>query len=218
MQPVHRYRHFCLIARALEVVGERWGLLIVRDLLETDQRFSDLSRSCAGITPRQLTARLRQLEEAGIVQRHSKPGQREVWYRLSSRGRDLKPVVDGLLLWGMRHAPEPPLPDEPVRPYHVMNGTRLWLGVNRPAVKSSTVWSWRFPKEPYTLRFDGSVWSLSSGDDPQADVGIETTPRRWAEFVTVRHGSREADPALKLDGRPKRIREFKAAFGLTDEP
>src|SRR5437764_4756011 len=104
------YRHFCMMARTLEVVGERWSLLIVRDLQLGAQRFTDLANSLDEITPTRLTNRLRQLEAAGIVVRESPAvGGREVWYRLTNAGRDLGPVVDALTLWGIEHAREPPL-------------------------------------------------------------------------------------------------------------
>jgi len=210
----HRYRHFCPMARALEAVGERWGLLIVRDLVEGELRFTDLQRSCAEITPRQLTTRLRQLEQSGIVSRTSEAGRREVWYRLTAAGRDLTPVVDGLLLWGLRHLPEPPDPREPVRPYHVLNGTRLWLGAAAPPVKSPVVWSWRFPGEPYTLRFDGILWRLAAGEDPRADVVVDTTPHAWAALVTGARRARPGPGSLHLSGKPKRVKEFTAVFGV----
>src|SRR5712664_3149886 len=64
-----RYQHFCPAARALETIGERWSLLIVRDLLGGPRRFSELRRSLAAITPKWLSARLRALEADGIVTR-----------------------------------------------------------------------------------------------------------------------------------------------------
>ena len=73
------YRHFCMADRTLEMVGDRWTLLIVRDLLLGERRFTDLQRSLHDITPTPLTGRLRQLESAGIVIRDdSRPG-RDVW-------------------------------------------------------------------------------------------------------------------------------------------
>jgi DNA-binding HxlR family transcriptional regulator len=215
MQLDHRYRHFCLMARALEAVGERWGLLIVRDLLDGDRRFTDLLRSCAGITPRQLTTRLRQLERSGIVERGSEAGRREVWYRLTTAGRDLEPVVDSLTLWGLRHAAQPPVPTEPVRPSHVLNGTRLWLRAARPPVKSPVSWSWHFPGEPYTLRFDGQQWQLAAGEDQNADVVVETTPLAWAEFIATGRKARRASPAFQLRGRAKRVKEFSSVFRIS---
>src|SRR5512133_533684 len=108
MDSVRIYRHFCMMARALEVVGERWSLLVVRDLLLGPQRFTDLARSLPDITPTRLTSRLRQLEAAGVVEREPPSGGREVWYRLTDAGLDLAPVVDALTYWGIGHALESP--------------------------------------------------------------------------------------------------------------
>src|SRR3954447_8920886 len=98
------YPHFCMMARALEDVGERWSLLIVRDLLPGPRRFTDLTRSLGGITPTRLTNRLRSLEAAGIVVREQPSSGREVWYSLTEAGRDLEPVVEALVHWGLEHA------------------------------------------------------------------------------------------------------------------
>ena len=98
------YGHFCPVARALEKIGDKWSLLIVRDLLRKPQRFTDLKEYLTHITPKWLTLRLRELEEAGIVQRDRQPGRREVWYRLTPAGRDLAPVMESLAAWGIRHA------------------------------------------------------------------------------------------------------------------
>ena len=86
-----RYHHFCPAARALETIGEKWSLLIVRDLLGGPRRFSDLRRSLAAITPKWLSARLRALESDGIVTREV-AGEREVWYRLTPKGQALEAV------------------------------------------------------------------------------------------------------------------------------
>src|SRR5215218_1468544 len=109
------YGHYCAAARALQVVGEKWSLLVVRDLLLGPLRFSDLLRSLGGITPKLLTLRLRELETAGVVERDEEPGRREVWYRLSPAGQALRPVVQELLVWGLDYAP-PPAPGERVDP------------------------------------------------------------------------------------------------------
>src|SRR6266403_2142339 len=88
-----RYQHFCPAARALETIGERWSLLVVRDLLGGPRRFSDLRRSLTAITPKWLSARLRAFEADGIVTREV-AGEREVWYRLTHQVRALEPVFD----------------------------------------------------------------------------------------------------------------------------
>ncbi len=88
---VRTYDHFCLTARALERVGDRWSLLVIRDLLAGPKRFTDLMDRLGGITPKTLSQRLRELEDAGIVAADREPGRREVWYRLTPAGADLGP-------------------------------------------------------------------------------------------------------------------------------
>ncbi len=132
VEPDRIYRHFCMTARALEVVGERWSLLIVRDLLPGPRRFTDLARSLDPITPARLTDRLRRLEAAGVITRRSATRGREVWYQLTDAGFDLGPAIDELTFWGIEHAKDPPRPDEPVHCEAVMIGTKVWLNRYSP--------------------------------------------------------------------------------------
>ena len=99
------YQHFCPAARTLEVIGEKWSLLIVRDLLRGPQRYTDLMRCLRNITPKWLTLRLRDLEEAGVVASDRQEGRREVWYRLTDKGRELAPVLKTLAAWGRPEGP-----------------------------------------------------------------------------------------------------------------
>src|SRR5262245_27180917 len=126
-------------ARALEVVGDRWSLLIVRDLLPGPRRFTDLVRSLSPITPTRLTDRLRRLEAAEVVEREPAESGNEVWYRLTDAGRDLGPAVSELAFWGIEHAKEPPRADEPVPGEAAMLGTKVWL--NRYSAAPPTGWS-----------------------------------------------------------------------------
>ena len=206
------------MAQALERLGERWGLLIVRDLLPGERRFTDLLQSCGGVTPRQLSARLKQLEEAGIVEVDRQAGRRDVWYRLSEAGETLKPTVEALLLWGVQHIDRPPVGDEPVLPYHLMNGTRLALDAASRQPRAPVRWTWRFPDEPQTLAYDGATWHLTPGEDPDADVVVDTTPRAWAELVAARGQPRGSAEPIALIGRAAPVREFKAAFSRLDPP
>src|SRR5262249_16009815 len=114
------YRHFCPAGRGLEVVGEKWSLLIVRDLLAGPRRFSELKRSLTAITPKWLSARLAALEAEGVVQREE-AGQREVWYRLTPKGQALEPVIDALLVWGIDHALGWARPGEAIHPRRVVD-------------------------------------------------------------------------------------------------
>ena len=98
----------CGIARALDVIGERWALLVVRELLLGPKRFTDLRAGLPNLGPDVLSQRLRELEQAGVVRRDQLPppaGSRV--YQLTDWGRELEPVVLGLGRWGSR-APFPP--------------------------------------------------------------------------------------------------------------
>lgn len=100
------YGQYCPISRALDVLGERWTLLIVRDLLVGTTRFNDLSRGLPGLSRSLLTKRLRQLERAGLVERFDGD------YLLTEAGRDLEPIVFGIGSWGAKWTFGEPEPDE----------------------------------------------------------------------------------------------------------
>ena len=91
------------LAQALEIIGERWALLIVRDLLEGPRRFTDLRSGLPRIATNVLSARLKQLETAGVVRRRVLPRpDGSVVYELTDYGRELEDVVDSLARWGAR--------------------------------------------------------------------------------------------------------------------
>ncbi|WLT30718.1 helix-turn-helix domain-containing protein [Geothrix sp. PMB-07] len=97
----------CPIAHALDLFGDRWSLVLVRDMLMGKQRFGDFLASSEGITASVLTDRLTDLEEAGLVEKapyQTNPVRFE--YSLTPRGRDLLPVLQALCGWGNRHFPE----------------------------------------------------------------------------------------------------------------
>ena len=117
---VRTYGHFCAVARALERVGERWNLLVIRDLITGPKRFTDLMDRLGGITPKTLSQRLSELEDAGIVIADREPGRREVWYHLTPAGADLGPVIGMLNWWGLRHAWRWPQAGEPLHAEHLL--------------------------------------------------------------------------------------------------
>lgn len=106
MSSPRSYGQYCPISRTLALLGERWSLLIVRDLLSGTTRFNDLSRSLPGLSRTLLAKRLRQLEAAGVVERL---GSR---YLLTEAGQGLEPVVDSLSVWGAQWTFGDPEPDE----------------------------------------------------------------------------------------------------------
>ena len=99
-----RYGQFCPVSKAAEVLGERWTILIIRELLMGTTRFSDLQRALSQISPTLLTKRLNQLQDCGLVIRKKLPEQRRTEYHLAPAGRELLPVVAGLGEWGMKWA------------------------------------------------------------------------------------------------------------------
>jgi DNA-binding HxlR family transcriptional regulator len=107
------YGQFCALARALDVIGDRWTLLIVRELLLRPCRYTDLRDGLPGIATNLLAERLRELEAAGIVQREDPaPPVATALYRLTERGEQLRPVVHELLCWGAPLMTEPAGSDE----------------------------------------------------------------------------------------------------------
>src|SRR5215831_3900550 len=166
------YQHFCPAARALETIGERWSLLIVRDLLAAPRRFGELRRSLAAITPKALSARLRALETDGIVTREV-AGEREVWYRLTPKGQALEPVFDALLVWGMDHALGPPRHGEAIHRGRVIDATVRYLDRRGVRAPRRVAWVIRFGDDrSYTIRFDGTRWWRQRGEAP-ADVTVQ---------------------------------------------
>jgi DNA-binding HxlR family transcriptional regulator len=215
VEPDRIYRHFCMTARALEVVGERWSLLIVRDLLPGPRRFTDLARSLDPITPARLTDRLRRLEAAGVITRRSATQGREVWYQLTDAGFDLGPAIDELTFWGIEHAKEPPRPGEPVHCDAVMIGTKVWLNRYSPAPPEGLLWLWRFPGEDsYSLSAKGGAWELSRGEEEGAAVTVNATQRAWATFLTSPRENRRLPTAeIGLEGSRAELRKFAKRFG-----
>ena len=100
MPTTRSYGDACPISRALDVVGERWAMLVVRELLLGAQRFSDLRRALSGASTNMLTDRLRELEAHGVVRRGVwPPPAASAVYELTERGRDLEPILDALGAW-----------------------------------------------------------------------------------------------------------------------
>src|SRR5205823_7446135 len=96
MNPVHEATT-CAVAACSEIIGAKWTALLVHDLSEGPRRFSELERSCAGISPRTLSERLRALEDEAIVERRSYPeSPPRVEYELTGKGQALLPIIDAM--------------------------------------------------------------------------------------------------------------------------
>ena len=101
---MQKYNQYCPVARASEILADRWTFLIVRELILGSHRFNEIERGLPGISRSLLASRLRDLEQAGILERlpGAQPGVTE--YHLADAGRELKPVVEALGAWGVRWA------------------------------------------------------------------------------------------------------------------
>jgi DNA-binding HxlR family transcriptional regulator len=95
-----RYHQFCPVAKAMELLDERWTLLVVRELVLGSQRFNDLRRGLPRMSPTLLSKRLQELARAGVVERCVEQG--ETRYRLTDAGHELRPVVEAIGRWGTR--------------------------------------------------------------------------------------------------------------------
>src|SRR6516165_6503838 len=101
------YGQACAIARTLDVVGERWSLLLVRELTFGPRRYRDLATGLPGIPSNVLAARLKDLQAAGVITRRTLPAPTDVTvYELTGAGRALQPTLTELLHWGLRYGPE----------------------------------------------------------------------------------------------------------------
>jgi DNA-binding HxlR family transcriptional regulator len=206
------YREYCAIARALDVLGERWTLLVVRDLMLGPKRYTDLRRSLPGIATDILTARLRTLEQAGFVQRRQLPPPTPaVVYELSESGQRLRPLIGalgqvGLTLLG------PPAPDEPVNAGPVVLSLNLSFRRDEFAELDET----------YELRIDGEAFTVTvSGGAVQTERGAATSPaltlttdaRTLMELL--RGDTTPADRRLQVEGDRAALERFVKAFRHT---
>jgi DNA-binding HxlR family transcriptional regulator len=109
---MHLYGQYCPVARAAEILADRWTLLIVRELLVDVRHFNELERGLPRVSRTLLAERLRRLEETGVLQRREAPRGKRTEYRLTPAGRELKGIIDAFCEWGARWAFGPPRPHE----------------------------------------------------------------------------------------------------------
>ena len=161
------YGEYCSIAKALDVVGDRWTLLIIRELLiRGGCRYTDLKDGLPGIATNLLSDRLRDLEAAGLVRREEAPPPiATTLFHLTETGADLEPVLDAFFRWGLRYMAEPPENDA-FRPH--------WFAFS--------VWSLRDqdpdgPPVSMELRAAGSPVAVDvAGGEVSMHLGTATAP------------------------------------------
>ncbi|TQS46804.1 winged helix-turn-helix transcriptional regulator [Cryptosporangium phraense] len=195
------YHQFCPVAKTMELLDERWTLLVVRELVAGSRHFNDLRRGLPRISPTLLSKRLQHLTAAGIVER--RPSDRDVQYVLTPAGEELAPIVQALGAWGVRWIGE--LGDRDLDPKLL-----LWdwhRNVDLSAVPAGrTVVGFRFPTAPARRRDWWLVLTPAEADvcdaDPGYDVAVQVTAdlRRlidvWRGDVTWSDAMRAGDVEL----------------------
>ena len=189
------YHQFCPVAKAMELLDERWTMLLVRELSAGSRRFNDLRRGLPRMSPSLLSRRLQQLERAGVVARDVTA--RDVQYALTPAGEELRPVVEALGAWGVRWIGE--LGEADLDP-HLL----LWdmhRNVDHAAVPAGrTVLRFSFTDVPPAVRdwwlvvADGEVDVCD--DDPGYDVAV-TVNASLRGLVRVWRGDQSWPSALR---------------------
>jgi DNA-binding HxlR family transcriptional regulator len=171
------YAQYCPVAKASEVLGDRWTLLIVREMLGGVSGFNQLQRGLPGISRSVLSDRMRRLERAEVVERRTGPKGRTLDYRLTSAGRDLQPVVQAIGEWGATWSITEPRREE-LDPYLLI----VWIvrHVDRrqlPPDRTVVRFDFRKPKQRYWLVLEPSEVSVClhhPGFDVDLEVDVDT--------------------------------------------
>lgn len=209
------YRQYCPVAKAHEVLGDRWTMLIVRELIAGHATFNDIARGLPGIPRSTLSGRLRRLEAGGAIERLPLPA-RGYRYALTAAGRDLRAVVTAMGRWGATWILDAPHEEE------LDPGLLLWKMQHRLKAEA-------LPRERVTIAFDfrigrkGRFWFVIDDGaasvcltDPGFETGLTVTADR-AAFLQVWLGKLPlrralADGLIRIEGRPAYERGFADWF------
>ncbi len=206
------YKAPCVIAQALDVLGDRWTLLILRDLMSGLHRYSDILENCQGMSPNVLADRLKRLEAEGMVERHYERAlPPKIDYTLTDKGWAIRPILSALIDWGKSYLTETPV-DAPSTDFTIRTvsafafqpdraeGIEATLVVQIDDCEGANCWTFRV--------HDGHLHPRRSAD-PDPDVRLRTTSAGFFKFL-----SGQADPAEcgALDGSPDIARSIQSCF------
>jgi DNA-binding HxlR family transcriptional regulator len=213
------YGQFCPVAKASEVIGEKWTVLILRELLLGTTRFNDFQRAISRMSPTLLAKRLRHLEAYGIVIRKRLSGQKGYEYRLTAAGKELSPLIETLAVWGMRWA-RGQLADEELDVEFLMREVQRRL-LTEHLPDGETVICMVFNEltkhKIWWLLVNGDVVDLCT-EDPGKDVDlyissrVRTIVEVWEGDVDMRAALRKG--AIKATGSRHLIRTMPDWFGV----
>ena len=166
------YGEYGGVTRALELVGERWALLIVRDLLVGPRRYGELAAGLPRIPSNILAARLKELQAAGVIRRA--PRSRVIVYELTPYGRELEPVVLAFGAWGFK-AMGDPRDEQIITPDSMTMDLRAAFRASVAAGLPATAYSARVGGAELLVRVDGSALEVRRGDGP-VDLAFAAGP------------------------------------------
>ena len=208
------YGQFCGLARALEIVGERWALLIIRDLMVGPHRYTDLRQGLPRIPTNILSDRLRELEEAGVVQRRILPRPSgSVVYELTEYGKELEDAVLQLGRWGAKSLGEPG-PDDIVTVDSLIIAMRTTFRAEA-AENLDATFELRLGDIVLHIVVAYGSLQVAEGPLPNADLVIETGPAIKALMSgEVTPEEAIASGAVHLKGDRKLLTKFAEVFHI----
>jgi DNA-binding HxlR family transcriptional regulator len=212
------YGQFCGLARALELVGERWALLIVRDLLVGPRRFTDLRQGLPRIPTNVLSERLKELEQSGIVRRRILPRPAaSVVYQLTAYGSQLEDAVMRLGLWGAQSLGEP-------RPDEIMTADSMVMALRTtfvPAAANGLQAGFELHLGQIVIhaRVDSGKVAVAEGALADPDLVIEAGPG-LKDLMNGDLSPREAimSGSVRLTGPPALLDRFVELFHIPSRP
>ena len=213
---MHLYGQYCPIARAAEILADRWTVLIVRELLADVNQFNELERGLPHVSRSLLTERLRRLERTGILERRVAPRGKPAEYRLTQAGRELQKIIDLFGEWGARWAFGDPRPGE-LDPIvllwwmrrrvcaEMLGRRRVLIEFNFGGGSKGTYWL-------LIESADISVCTRHPGFDVDMIVSADILAfyRVWLGRVTLSEALRKGQ--VRLDGTPADVRGFPGWF------
>ncbi len=209
MATTRTYGDACALARALDVIGERWALLIVRELLFGPQRFSDVRRALPNASSNLIADRLGELEGRGVIRRRKLPPPAgSSVYELTDWGRRLEPIVLALGQWGA---------SVPLPPEATLSATSVMLflrGVIRPKPEtSSTVYGLQLDDRMWTVRTVDGEFDVQYGEPAGADVVLRTDPKMLNALLNEPHTLDAAlsEATVVVEGNVSALRELLQA-------
>jgi DNA-binding HxlR family transcriptional regulator len=200
------YAQLCGVATGLDLVGDRWSLLVVRDLLLGPLRFGDLAEGLPGIGTNTLTARLKQLEATGVIGRRLQPmPDRATVYELTAYGRELEPILMALGRWGTRSMHR--LPANPSARSRWLAAALLAFHDPQQQVEPAMIWELRLRDGAFTARAQGREFSIRAGASMQPDLVATVDDEDLHQLLTGQVGLADAieSGAITIEGEPARF-------------